>query len=102
MTPALIENVRARYESGYSLQRIANELRLKRSDVHRAIVLSRPPKQVTPKVERRPRPAKAPVVRSTTPNAARKRLQEMQEAVAELLADGCDPAIVAANFGAIT
>lgn len=80
MTPALIENVRARYESGYSAQRIANELRLRRSKVQRCINMFKKPK-------------------STTPKAVIRRKDRMDDAIAELLADGCDPAIVAANFG---
>ena len=82
MTPATIENVRARYESGYSVQRIANQLRMKRSDVLRAINHLRPQK-------------------SQTANAARKRLDQMREAVAELLAAGCDAKVIEANFGSV-
>ena len=91
MTPATIENVRAMHESGYSTQRIANELRLKRSEVQRAINLLKPPKQpATPKVVRKPKPPKPPRKRSTTANAVRKRMDGERMVIAELLAAGYD------------
>lgn len=82
MTPTTIENVRARYESGHSSHRIANELRMRRSEVQRCVNLFRKSK-------------------STTPKAVSRRKDRMGDAVAELLAAGCDPRVVAANFGGV-
>ena len=102
MTPATIENVRARYESGWSTQRIANELRLKRSEVQRAINLLKPKATpAKPKAARPPKPPKPPAKRSTTANAARKRLDGKRLVIAELLALGYDRRIVEANFGSV-
>ena len=81
MTPVTIESIRARYESGYSATRIANELRLKRSEVQRMIT-------------RYCKPVKSP-----TANAARKRLDEARKAIAELRAEGYSAELIAANFG---
>ena len=102
MTPATIENVRARYESGLSTQRIANELRLKRSEVQRCINLLKPKaKPAKPKAERKPKPPRPPRKPSTTANAIRKRMDGERLVIAELLALGYDRRIVEANFGMI-
>ena len=103
MTPAVIENVRARYESGRSTQRIANELRLKRSEVQRCINLLKPKATpAKPKAECKPKPPKPPRKPSTTANAIRKRMDGERLIIAELLALGYDRRIVEANFGSVT